>query len=29
VLSFLCLLCVPATLLFERVKKKAGPVAMH
>jgi DHA2 family multidrug resistance protein len=29
VLSFLCLLCIPATLLFERVKKKAGPVAMH
>lgn len=29
VLSFLCLLCVPATLLFERVKKKPGPVAMH
>ena len=29
VLAFLCLLCVPATLLFERVKKKAGPVAMH
>jgi MFS transporter, DHA2 family, multidrug resistance protein len=28
-LAFLCLLCVPATLLFERVKKKAGPVAMH
>ena len=29
VLSFLCLLCVPAALLFERVKKKSGPVAMH
>jgi len=29
VLAFLCLLCVPAALLFERVKKKAGPVAMH
>ena len=29
VLAFLCLLCVPATILFERVKKKAGPVAMH
>jgi DHA2 family multidrug resistance protein len=29
VLSFLCLLCIPATLLFERVKKKPGPVAMH
>jgi DHA2 family multidrug resistance protein len=29
VLSFLCLLCVPATLLFERVRKKSGAVAMH
>ncbi len=29
VLAFLCLLCVPATILFERVKKKSGPVAMH
>src|SRR5437870_4489323 len=29
VLSFLCLLCIPATLLFERVKKKPGVVAMH
>ena len=29
VLSFLCVLCVPAALLFERVKKKPGPVAMH
>jgi DHA2 family multidrug resistance protein len=29
VLSFLCLLCVPATIFFERVKKKSGPVAMH
>src|SRR6266496_149378 len=28
-LSFLCLLCIPATLLFERVKKKTGAVAMH
>ncbi len=28
-LSFLCLLCIPATLLFERVKKKPGTVAMH
>jgi DHA2 family multidrug resistance protein len=28
-LAFLCLLCIPATLLFERVKKKSGPVAMH
>jgi DHA2 family multidrug resistance protein len=29
VLSFLCLLCIPAALLFERVRKKPGPVAMH
>ena len=29
VLSSLCLLCIPATLLFERVKRKPGPVAMH
>jgi len=29
VLSFLCLLCIPATLLFERVKRKPGAVAMH
>jgi DHA2 family multidrug resistance protein len=29
VLSFLCVLCVPAALLFERVKKKPGPVTMH
>jgi DHA2 family multidrug resistance protein len=29
VLSFLCVLCIPATLLFERVKKKTGAVAMH
>ena len=29
VLSFLCLLCIPAALLFERVKKKTGAVAMH
>jgi DHA2 family multidrug resistance protein len=29
VLSFLCLICIPASLLFERVKKKPGPVAMH
>jgi DHA2 family multidrug resistance protein len=28
-LSFLCLLSIPATLLFERVKKKTGAVAMH
>lgn len=29
VLAFLCLLCIPATLLFERVKKKTGAVAIH
>jgi DHA2 family multidrug resistance protein len=29
VLSFLCLLCIPATVLFERVKKRTGAVAMH
>jgi len=29
VLSSLCVICVPAALLFERVKKKPGPVAMH
>jgi DHA2 family multidrug resistance protein len=28
-LAFLCLLCIPAVFLFERVKKKPGPVAMH
>jgi DHA2 family multidrug resistance protein len=28
-MAFLCLLCIPAVFLFERVKKKAGPVAMH
>ena len=28
-LSLLCVLCVPATLLFERVKRKTGAVAMH
>ncbi len=28
-LSFLCLLCIPAVFLFEHVKKKPGPVAMH
>jgi DHA2 family multidrug resistance protein len=28
-LSFLCLLCVPAALLFERVKAKPGAVPMH
>jgi DHA2 family multidrug resistance protein len=28
-LSFLCFLCIPATLLFKRIKARAGPVAMH
>src|ERR1051326_8219846 len=28
-LAFLCVLGIPATLLFERVKKKPGAVAMH
>src|ERR1051326_1196801 len=28
-LAFLCLICVPATLLFARVKRKTGAVAMH
>jgi DHA2 family multidrug resistance protein len=28
-LAFLCVLCVPATLLFKRVKARKGPVAMH
>jgi len=28
-LAFLCLLCIPAALLFERVKAKAGAVPMH
>ena len=28
-LAFLCVLCIPATLLFERVRKKPGAVAMH
>jgi MFS transporter, DHA2 family, multidrug resistance protein len=28
-LSFLCLLCIPAALLFERVKKGAGTASMH
>jgi len=28
-LAFLCLICVPATLLFERVKAKPGSVPMH
>jgi DHA2 family multidrug resistance protein len=28
-LSFLCFLCIPATLLFKRVKAKGGAVPMH
>ena len=28
-LSYVCLVCVPAALLFKRVKAKKGPVAMH
>ncbi len=28
-LAFLCLLCIPAALLFERVKAKAGAAPMH
>jgi DHA2 family multidrug resistance protein len=28
-LAFLCVLCIPATLLFERVKAKPGAVPMH
>ena len=28
-LAFLCVLCIPAALLFERVKAKAGAVPMH
>ena len=28
-LAFLCVICVPATLLFARVKRKSGAVAMH
>jgi len=28
-LAFICLLCVPATLLFERARRKPGAVAMH
>jgi DHA2 family multidrug resistance protein len=28
-LAFLCFICVPATLLFERVKAKPGSVPMH
>src|SRR5947209_1908747 len=28
-LAFLCLLCIPAALLFKRVRSKGGPVAAH
>ena len=28
-LSYICLICVPAVLLFKGVKPKKGPVAMH
>ena len=28
-LAFMCVLCVPATLLFKRVKARKGPVAVH
>jgi DHA2 family multidrug resistance protein len=28
-LSFLCFLCIPAALLFKRVKAKGGAVPMH
>jgi len=28
-LAFLCLLCIPAALLFKRVRSRAGPVAAH
>jgi len=28
-LAFLCFICVPAVLLFKRVRAKKGPVAMH
>jgi DHA2 family multidrug resistance protein len=28
-LAFLCLLCIPAALLFKRVRAKGGPVAAH
>ena len=28
-LAFLCVVCVPAVLLFKRVRAKKGPVAMH
>src|SRR5262249_36839762 len=29
ILSFLCLLCVPAVFLFKRVRARKGAVAMH
>jgi DHA2 family multidrug resistance protein len=28
-LAFMCVLCVPAALLFKRVKARKGPVAVH
>ncbi len=28
-LGFLCLLCVPAALLFKKVRASKGPVAVH
>lgn len=28
-LSFLCIICIPAVFLFERVKKKPGAIAVH
>ena len=28
-LAFLCLLCIPAALLFKRVRSRGGPVAAH
>src|SRR2546423_1088962 len=28
-LAFLCVLCIPATLLFKRIRARKGPVAMH
>jgi len=29
VFGVVCLLCVPAVLLFKRVRRKRGPVAVH
>jgi DHA2 family multidrug resistance protein len=28
-LAFICVICVPAVLLFKRVRAKKGPIAMH